>query len=192
MKGANRLDSALQGQNTFSGREFERLIELSNDWYRKRGIAVIAQVPVPVIVTGRGYARVVGSGPVDWVGRWHGRPIAFDTKTTVTEKIKLTKPKTVRGRRGFRMAGGQLHQATFLADWCLDPEAIGFFLVHQRDQGRLYIVRGKEVFDRLEAGLEVRLCRGVEPLFPFVTPSSVLDVAQGRKPQYDYLEAFNG
>jgi penicillin-binding protein-related factor A (putative recombinase) len=190
-----------------TGRNFEHAIESANAWYRKRGVAVIAKVPVLTQVTGRGIARVIGKGPVDWVGRWGSTPIAFDTKSTITEKFHLELPKMKATKKGWRQHGGQIHQAEFLLDWLLSetrPEpvpgvgdrvgvkelAVGFLLVEQRDQQRAYIVHGRPVLEALREGKHIRVCKGTTALWPFVAASSTLDIARGTKPHYDYLEVL--
>lgn len=191
-----RNDPTLQGANLQRGATLEARIQGCLDWYRKHRIAQIVKQPVNTIVTGRGVARVIGKGPVDWIGRWKRTPIAFDTKSTITNQFHLEKPKLKRVGKNYRMTGGQLHQAEFLLDWTATdewnafPPAIGFFLVHQLNEDLLYVVHGREVLEALKEGKTVKLRSKKTGLahWPTVAPSSTLDIAQGRKPSYDFLE----
>lgn len=198
-----RFDSAAQGANAARGLKTEHMIEAINAWYLARGAAVIVKVPLLTFVTSRGTARVIGKGPVDFVGHQNGMPVAFDTKSTITDKFKLERSSLRRVGNGntFRRSGGQTHQATFLLDWLRQGKdswngiPLGFFLVHQTTQDLLYVVSGELTLKRLEDGLAVTLYRldeaGVAvPLWPIISPASTLDIATGRKPSFDYLEVL--
>lgn len=68
------------------GAVLEKLIDMTNQQYRNKGIADIRKIPTPVQITGNNRGRVTGytmKGEwVDYSGVWDGRPVIFDAKET--------------------------------------------------------------------------------------------------------------
>lgn len=90
------------------GLAFEMLIEHANRQYQHKGRAIIQKVPVSWKVIRRG-DRIVSAYPekkstVDFIGVAHGRPIAFDAKST-------------RERTRFPLNNLENHQYEFLQQW---------------------------------------------------------------------------
>lgn len=91
------------------GVAFEELIELANNQYRNKGIAVIHKVPskwIPIrnnkgkVVT----AKIDEKASVDFIGKYGDIPIAFDAKSISKDN-----------RWYFRLMPE--HQVEFLRDW---------------------------------------------------------------------------
>lgn len=73
------------------GMGFERQIIAVNDIYRRLGVAAVDKTDVKTQVVGNGqWARVVGKGPVDFIGTIDGgRTVAFDAKDCAGPRIEL-------------------------------------------------------------------------------------------------------
>ncbi|MGG0669849.1 Holliday junction resolvase RecU [Lederbergia citrisecunda] len=68
------------------GAVLERLIDMTNNQYRNKGVADIRKVPTPVQITGNKAGKVTGYTQkgewVDYVGIIESRTIVFDAKET--------------------------------------------------------------------------------------------------------------
>lgn len=98
----------------------EDLIELANQQYRKKGIAVIHKVPSKWIPIRNGKGKIVSAkidekAAVDFIGRYGGTPIAFDAKSVAKDD-----------KWYFRFMPD--HQFEFLKDWHKDG-AKSFLLI---------------------------------------------------------------
>ena len=83
--------------NRREGAEFEKMIELSCDYYKQKGIAFIEKTPEPFRITSKPNAKGQFTGyftkqaQPDFKGTVSGgRSIVFDAKATSTEKIPLS------------------------------------------------------------------------------------------------------
>ena len=102
------------------GMSFESLIEYANTRYRHEGIAIIEKQHTLCKPLRNGTGAIVSAkyeekATVDFMGRYGGRPIAFEAKHCATGIINLKRVET--------------HQCEFLRDWTKNPEAIGYILV---------------------------------------------------------------
>ena len=90
------------------GMKLESLVERTNIFYKKMGIALVKKVPTPTRNIGmdrNGMPRLVyAKGEwVDFIGSWKGIPITFDTKETKTQS--------------FPLANLHDHQFEFMKEW---------------------------------------------------------------------------
>jgi recombination protein U len=69
---------------TLRGKELEKIINSVNLQYRKQGLALIYNLPLPVTITTRG--PIPMTTPVDYIGSIgpNGKAIAFDAKETLS------------------------------------------------------------------------------------------------------------
>lgn len=122
------------------GLSLERLIELSNQQYRRQGLAVVHKVPthwVPLRgaegkITG---AKVAEKAAVDFLGcvAPSGRLIAFDAKQN-------------RDERRFPLDERWSHEVAFLQD-VSRTGGITFLLIEQVTEGRICLLPGTALFD---------------------------------------------
>lgn len=97
------------------GKELESMINATNLSYRKKGLAVIYNIPLPVKVTNMGIIPLASS--VDYIGTISpdGKAIAFDTKET---KSSTSLP----------LSNIHDHQVTFLTYWNATGADAGFLV----------------------------------------------------------------
>ena len=78
------------------GMNLERLVEKTNNFYKKMGMALVQKVPTPTKNVGRernGMPKLVYQKGewVDFLGLWNGKAITFDTKEIALESFPFTK-----------------------------------------------------------------------------------------------------
>ena len=77
------------------GMKLERLVEKTNNFYKKMGMALVKKVPTPtknIGMTANGPKLVYAKGEwVDFLGMWKGIPITFDTKEIQLESFPFAK-----------------------------------------------------------------------------------------------------
>lgn len=68
------------------GAVLERLIDMTNQQYRNKGVADIRKIPTPVQITSNKAGKITGYTTkgewVDYVGVWNGKTVVFDAKET--------------------------------------------------------------------------------------------------------------
>lgn len=122
---------ALVSHTTYAnrGKDFEDLINLVNQQYLTRGLAVIQKVATPWTVS-RGKKEIMYAFPeeestVDYIGTLKGgRPVAFDAKSC---KIKTS----------FPFSNVKAHQVQFLRNW-QDMNGSAFFLIEMTSLRKTY------------------------------------------------------
>jgi len=102
------------------GMTFEALIEQANRRYRLDGLAVIEKQHTLCKPLRGGDGRIHGAkyeekATVDFMGRYGGRPIAFEAKHCSADRIDLKRVEE--------------HQCDFLRDWTAQQGAIGFVII---------------------------------------------------------------
>ena len=102
------------------GKPFEDVLKMANGRYQCDGIACVHKVPTEFIplrdLTGQVYScKVENKSCVDYLGRYHGIPVAVEAKHTENNRIEFSEV--------------QNHQAEFLDDWIKDPEAVALIVV---------------------------------------------------------------
>ena len=78
------------------GMNLERLVEKTNNFYKKMGMALVQKVPTPTKNIGRernGMPKLVYQKGewVDFLGLWNGKSITFDTKEIKLESFPFAK-----------------------------------------------------------------------------------------------------
>jgi len=101
---------------------FETIIDYANRRYRQDGIAMITKQHTKFIPLRNGSGKIVSckveeKATVDYMGRYHDRPIAFEAKHCSEDIIRLARVED--------------HQRQFLDEW-RTPAAIAFVLVSFR------------------------------------------------------------
>lgn len=111
------------------GRAFERMIDLTNNKYRNKGIADIRKVPTPVQIQSNNKGKITGytmKGEwVDYVGIFNGKTIVFDAKEVSVDRFDL---KNVAD-----------HQYELLKSWH-QKGAKAFLLVHFKKRRQTYLL----------------------------------------------------
>lgn len=76
------------------GSALEELLRMSNESYRRKGIALIEKIPTEFLPIRDHNGRVVSfkvthKASVDFIGRWHDHPISIEAKQTSSDAIRL-------------------------------------------------------------------------------------------------------
>lgn len=114
------------------GQVLEQMIEMSNEQYKSKGMALVDKVPTPWNVNyNRRSGRVRNAFPekkstVDFVGVSHGRSIAFEAKSTNV-------------RTSFPLKNVEDHQIKYLRDH-QDQGGISFMIVAFEKLGEYYFL----------------------------------------------------
>lgn len=95
------------------GMQLETEVEMTNEAYRKEGIACIEKIPTPVKVLRQMGNKITGfwekKSTVDFSGVWKGRGICFDCKETKLKTrfdMKNIKEHQLKHMKHFEKAGG--------------------------------------------------------------------------------------
>ena len=163
-----------------SGHWFEKALEESNALYRLAGLASIARCHPPTAGM-PGAMRIVGAGPVDFLGTIKGgRSLVFDAKVRT-------------GAASFAYDQRDHHQIEQL----VDAQALGahaFVLLCDPDLDVAYVLTGARLTE-LKRGDRIALrSRGTMaalsvPLVP-VVPKRTVPYRHGRPVIWDYLTLF--
>ena len=102
------------------GKTFELLLEYANQRYKHTGEALIEKQHTHFVPLRDRTGKIVNckveeKATVDYVGRYGGRPIAFEAKDCAGDKIDLKRVEP--------------HQRDYLNRWTEDQAAIGFVIV---------------------------------------------------------------
>lgn len=150
------------------GMTFESLIEYANRRYRLDGKAIIEKQHTlckPLRDgTGRIYsAKYEEKATVDFMGRFGGKPIAFEAKHCQTQKIDLKRVEE--------------HQCDFLRDWTKPPAgAIGFVII-SFELSRFFMIP----WSYWEAAREARAAKVEDRPMKHIAPSHTWeDMGNGR------------
>lgn len=122
------------------GQVLEYMLQLSNDQYRARGMALVHKVPTAWVPLRDRFGKVVNAkvetkAAVDFLGvSGQGVPLAFDAKETADDRWPLRHIEN--------------HQAYFLEQWHACGGA-AFIVVRFWRRDRTYLVPWPELGDRL-------------------------------------------
>ena len=125
------------------GSVFEEMINLTNEQYEKRGIALIQKIPTPIKpVEFDSEKRTIKlayfeqKSTVDYIGVMHGIPICFDAKETARKSLPFGNihPHQVQFMKKFSQQGG-----------------IAFLLVHFTDENAYYLLPVETLCDYYES-----------------------------------------
>ncbi len=129
------------------GSMLEELINLTNDRYREKGLALIQKVPTPItpIEIDKEHHHITlayfeQKSTVDYIGAVQGIPVCFDAKECA--------------QNTFSLRNVHEHQIQFMRDFEAQ-EGISFLLIYYRKCDRCYYMRLSELnrfWDRALAG----------------------------------------
>lgn len=112
------------------GSGLEDMINMTNDVYRQRGLAIIQKIPTPItpvkIDKEKGnisLAYFEQQSTVDYIGVVQGIPVCFDAKETTQKRLPLQNIHS--------------HQIEFMEHW-QEQKGIAFLLVYFRDNDEYY------------------------------------------------------
>lgn len=93
------------------GQVLENMINMSNDAYLRKGIAVVQKIPIPITILKKSNGRIVNGfiekkSTLDYVGVYDSIPIAFDAKET-------------KELNRFPLTNIADHQIKFMNNWCI-------------------------------------------------------------------------
>ena len=118
------------------GKTLEKMIEMTNNIYRERGIATVQKIPTPVKVLNVGRnGKLTGfyekKSTVDYIGVWKGQAICFDAKETKVETR-------------FDLSNVKDHQYQYMKSWH-ENEGIAFLIVMFSTLNEAYFLSFKEL-----------------------------------------------
>ena len=127
------------------GSAFEDMINLSNQLYKKQGLAVIQKVPTPITpieVNNREHtitkAYFGEKSTVDFIGVVQGIAVCFDAKETQTKNFPL---KNVHQ-----------HQMDFMEAFTAQ-EGVAFLLIHFKASGEIFFLPWRQLHNCYELSL---------------------------------------
>ncbi len=114
------------------GSAFEELINMTNEQYRKEGLALIQKIPTPIkpieIDSDKHVIKLAyfeQKSTVDYIGVMGGIPICFDAKEC--------------GKKSLPFSNIHPHQVAFMSDFS-EQGGISFLLVHFTDYEETYVL----------------------------------------------------
>ena len=111
------------------GKTLEKMIEMTNNIYKQRGMATVQKIPTPVkVLNVKKNGKLTGfyesKSTVDYVGVWNGQAICFDAKETKVEtRFDLNNLKD--------------HQYDYMKKWN-ESNGIAFLIVSFTAKGENY------------------------------------------------------
>ena len=119
------------------GGAFEEMIDLTNQLYLQKNLAVIQKIPTPITpVVVDNKARTITSAyfekrsTVDFIGAAQGLPICFDAKETKLLNLPLKNIHT--------------HQIEFMENF-RKQQGVSFLLVHFQQKNEVYLLPSEEL-----------------------------------------------
>lgn len=127
------------------GMELETLLNVTNDVYRNRGMAVVEKVPTPVKVTkSKGSIILKGffeaKSTVDYYGVYNGRPLQFEAKQT-------------KEMHRFPLDNIHPHQVEYMRG-CLNQGAVTFVVLEFTARHETFFVDAKMVVNAWDKAKE--------------------------------------
>jgi len=123
-------DRGMGASTGLRGSTLEELINLTNEAYRRKGLAVIQKVPTPITpVQFDGTSRTITlayfdqKSTVDYIGAVQGVPVCFDAKETTLKSLPIQNVHE--------------HQIEFMCEF-EKQEGLAFLLVHFRHVDEYY------------------------------------------------------
>jgi len=160
------------------GSLFEELIDLTNQLYRQKGLALIQKVPTPITPTAvDNKARTITQAyfekksTVDFIGAAQGLPLCFDAKETQQLNLPL---RNIHD-----------HQVEFMEDFRRQG-GVAFLLVHFRAKGEMFLLPVEALSDA-----KAREKKGARKSIPYADLDRSLLVHNRAGFPVHYLEAVN-
>ena len=114
------------------GSSFEEIINFTNEWYQKRGLALLQKIPTPITpVKMDQKSRTITlayfekQSTVDYIGAAQGVPLAFDAKETAQKNLPLQNIHA--------------HQMTFMKAFS-EQKGLSFLLVHFSKEDEYFLL----------------------------------------------------
>jgi len=128
---------ALWNTRGLRGSAFEELIDLTNQLYAQKGLAIIQKVPTPITpVAVDNKSRTITSAyfekksTIDFIGVAQGIPICFDAKETRQSNLPL---KNIHA-----------HQIEFMESF-RKQQGISFLLVHFQTKSEIFLLPSEDL-----------------------------------------------
>lgn len=158
------------------GMDLENDINLSNEYYRNKGLALIHKRPTPINIVKVDYskgAKIVDAyfekqSTTDYNGVYQGRYIDFEAKNT-------------KSKTSFPLANIEKHQIEHLKA-VLAQGGIAFFIIQFQAYNEVYLLDASYVIDFYENGERKSIPYGV------IKEKGTL-IKQGFTPRLNYLDA---
>ena len=119
------------------GSAFEEMVDLTNQLYAQKGLAIIQKVPTPITpVAVDNKARIIThayfekKSTIDFIGVAQGLPICFDAKETQQLNLPI---KNIHA-----------HQIEFMENF-RKQQGISFLLVHFQKKSEVYLLPSEEL-----------------------------------------------
>lgn len=122
----------------------EMLINVTNEHYRRKGLALVTKIPTPIkVVKQRGGIVTHGffeeKGVLDYLGIVQGLPVTFDAKETKEKRLPL---KNIAE-----------HQYEYIEDF-IKQGGYAFIIAHFAQCGAFYLIPGEFILECRKRALE--------------------------------------
>lgn len=172
----NKIELSISASNR--GMDFEREINLSNIYYKDKGIALIYKRPTPINVVKVDYSKGAKithayfeeQSTTDYNGVYKGKYIDFEAKST-------------KNKTSFPLNNISLHQIEHLKQVLLH-NGIAFFIINFELLNKIFLIKAEDVilfFSKNE--------RKSIPISYFL--SNCPQVKRGYNPRIDYIEVVD-
>ena len=159
------------------GMDLENDINLSNEYYRNKGLALIHKRPTPINIVKVDYskgAKIVDAyfekqSTTDYNGVYQGRYIDFEAKNT-------------KSKTSFPLSNIEKHQIEHLK-MVLSQNGIAFFIIQFQLYNEVYLLDASYVIDFYEHGERKSIP------YEVIKANGVL-IKQGFAPRLNYLDAI--
>ena len=167
-------DISLSASNR--GMNLEEDINLSNEWYTDKGIALITKRPTPINIVKVDYskgARITDAyfekqSTTDYNGVYKGHYLDFEAKNT-------------KSKTSFPLSNIEQHQITHLKR-VLEQGGIAFFIIQFQELQKVFLLDASFVIDFWENGERKSI-----PYQVFETEG--IEIKQGYNPRLFYIDA---
>ena len=158
------------------GMDLENDINLSNEYYRNKHIALITKRPTPINIVKVDYskgARITDAyfekqSTTDYNGVYKGRYIDFEAKNT-------------KSRTSFPLSNIEKHQIEHLK-MVLEQGGIAFFVIQFQSLNQVFLLDAKYVIEFYE--------HGERKSIPYVIfKEKAIEIKQGFAPRLEYIDA---
>ena len=158
------------------GMDLENDINLSNEYYRNKHIALITKRPTPINIVKVDYtkgARITDAyfekqSTTDYNGVYKGRYIDFEAKNT-------------KSRTSFPLSNIEKHQIEHLK-MVLEQGGIAFFVIQFQSLNQVFLLDAKYVIEFYE--------HGERKSIPYaIFKEKAIEIKQGFAPRLEYIDA---
>ena len=161
------------------GSTLEELVNLTNESYRSKGLAIVQKIPTPITpVQMNGENRTITlayfnqKSTVDYIGAAQGLPICFDAKET--------------GRKSLPIQNIHEHQMDFMGEF-EKQRGLAFLLVHFSEPEQYFLLP----YEHLKKYWDAAVKRGGRKSVPFADFDQRLRIYNRDGFYVHYLEAIN-